>query len=71
MTRTALGGDNRRLRRSRYHGGELAKQKLDHPPITLLFCVRRRADFMARAREDRRAWLAGDGLQLTALCHPM
>jgi tripeptide aminopeptidase len=39
--KTALGGDNR--------GGcgvlvtlaaELAKQKLDHPPITLLFCVR-------------------------------
>lgn len=37
--RTALGGDNRcgvlvTL------AAELAKQKLDHPPITLLFCVR-------------------------------
>jgi hypothetical protein len=30
----------RRLRRSRHAGGRACKQKLDHPPITLLFCVR-------------------------------
>ena len=48
--KTALGGDNR-------SGcgvlvtlaAELAKQKLDHPPITLLFCVREESGYGVRA----------------------
>ncbi len=44
---------------------ELAKQKLDHPPITLLFCVREESGLWgARHVKTARARLAGDGLQL-------
>src|SRR5436853_7418309 len=39
--KTALGGDNRTgCAVLATLAAELAKQKLDHPPITLLFCVR-------------------------------
>ena len=39
--KTALGGDNRTGCAVLVTlAAELAKQKLDHPPITLLFCVR-------------------------------
>ena len=64
--KTALGGDNRcgcgvlvTL------AAELAKQKLDHPPITLLFCVREESGLWgARHVKTARPRLAGHGLQL-------
>ena len=64
--KTALGGDNRAgcgvlvtL------AAELAKQKLDHPPITLLFCVREESGLYG-ARHVKTAELGSpvDGLQL-------
>ena len=62
QAKTALGGDNRAgcgvlvtL------AAELAKQKLDHPPITLLFCVREEsglygARHVKTADSARRSW---------------
>jgi tripeptide aminopeptidase len=54
--KTALGGDNRAgcgvlvtL------AAELAKQKLDHPPITLLFCVREESGLYGARYVDRDA----------------
>src|SRR5689334_13085518 len=54
--KTALGGDNRTgcgvlvtL------AAELARQKLDHPPITLLFCVREESGLYGARHVDRNA----------------
>ena len=70
--KTALGGDNRAgcgvlvtL------AAELAKQKLDHPPITLLFCVREESGLYGRApRQDRRPRLARRWPSTTTAARP-
>ena len=43
-----------RLRRSCDFAAELVRQKLDHPPITLLFCVREESGLGEAAIRSRR-----------------